>query len=142
MPLQLSGYCISSAKALKCQFSKGEIIQTNTTFAYRLLRIALLLIVSAIGLASRKVIGICISALALAWTGIEYLFWYAWSSRILQEAGLSSFPVGTTHMFGLEGARWWNIVVLIGTLALLLWEIIAISNIVRSRTSRRKSRTG
>jgi len=87
------------------------------------IRIGLALLISVVGLSSRRVVGLLLSALALVWVCVEYLTWYFWSIRLKSNAGLESFPASVTHASNLYGATPWNAVVLVLVIVALSWEI-------------------
>lgn len=55
------------------------------------IRIAIGLLLSVVGLFSRRVIGLFVSTLALVWVGLEYLAWFFWSMRIRSKAEVETF---------------------------------------------------
>lgn len=99
-------------------------------------RIGLALFLSVAGLWSRRLIGLFLSALALAWVGLEYFTWFLWSMRIKSNAGIESFPSSVVHASNLYGATPWNVVVLVLAVVVLLWEIGRLIKIAKSRPTR------
>lgn len=92
------------------------------------LRIAIGLVVVAIGLCTKRALGFFVAILSLVLIQIQYLYWYLWSIRWLHEVGLKSFselPSETDirHALGLYGATQWDILVFGLAGALLLWQV-------------------
>ena len=96
-------------------------------------RIGLILLISVAGLLSRRVVGLFLSTLALAWVVLEYYEWYAWSMRLKSNAGIEHFPLLIPHAANLYGATPWNVMVLVLVIAVLLWEIGKLFGIMKSQ---------
>lgn len=86
------------------------------------LSIEIALIVAAIGMVSRKISGLLVSLIALVWVVIEYIGWYVWTKQAIVAAGLTELPSGIPQAWKLAGATPWNLVVLVVTVFLFLWE--------------------
>lgn len=86
--------------------------------------IATTLVVGAVGLWSRRVGGFFLCAFALLWVQIVYVWWYFNSLAFLRNSEVSSFSElpEIQHVLGLQGAAWWDLVVLVVTITLLLWQ--------------------
>ena len=97
------------------------------------IRIGLALSFSVIGLWSRRVIGLFLSTLALAWVGLEYIAWFLWSVRIKASADIDALPSSVSHAFNLYGATPWNVVVLVLVIAVLVWEIWRLTKFAKSK---------
>jgi hypothetical protein len=106
----------------------------SPTIPYLYLIIELGLIVNLIGLWFRTATAIRSSIIALLCVGICYAVWYAYSRKLLEL--LLSNPVYRAHseivphhLFGLVGATWFNLAVLLMSGVLFVWEV----KILRSR---------
>jgi hypothetical protein len=90
-------------------------------------RLGAALLIAAAGLLYRRVIGLLISMLALTWVLKEYAWWYLDSLRRLKEMGVSDFAQlqvpDLTYLGKLFGATWWNVIVLVISVALYIWVI-------------------
>lgn len=86
------------------------------------LMIELALVVTAVGVLSRNVIGLLFSFVALIWVGVEYIWWFVWTKRTIAAAGLDELPSGVPQVWNLGGATPWNLVVLVVAVFLFLWE--------------------
>lgn len=101
---------------------------TSSTIAYLYLVIETGLVVNLIGLYHRTATGLRVSIIALLSVVAGYAFWYIYSRQILES--VLSNPAYQTHaeavpdrIFGLMGATWLNLAVLIMSGVLLLWEM-------------------
>lgn len=97
------------------------------------IRIALALLLSMVSLWSRRVIGLFLSVLALAWIGGEYIGWYIWSVRIKSNADIENFPLSVRQALNLYGASAWNIVVLVLVIMVLVWTTVCLIRIAKSQ---------
>lgn len=116
-----SGDLFQSRSASIAQGGTGWLIDQSVVRMYLIIEVAL--ITAALGLLSRKVKGIVISALALMWVGIEYGGWFIWTLRTIEASGLKEIPSGIPHAGGFYGATGWNMAVLVIAAALFAWEI-------------------
>jgi hypothetical protein len=124
-------------------YRRIELIESgvfiDTTIPNMQKRIGLALIVSAVGLWSRRGVGLLISALALLWVGKEYLSWHLYSREFLSALNVSEFsqlhPEAVRHHAGnLVYATSWDLIVLIVTVVLFAWEVKTLAGIlIRSR---------
>ena len=103
-------------------FAAGGEALIDQTYMLMHLRIAVALLLSAISLWFRNAVAFYLSIFGTAWVMLEYWLWHVRSQRILVNAGIEHWPVGTPHVFGLGGATGWNAAVLLLTLVLLLWQ--------------------
>ncbi len=91
----------------------------------RQLRIALTLVVMALGFWSRRVAGIYVAMVSIMWIGWEYLDWWQFSLNWLQQAEVISFSEvhnpDLKYVGQLFGASWWDIGVLLITAMMLAW---------------------
>jgi hypothetical protein len=100
-------------------------------------RIAVALTLIATGLCFRRVIGFIGAVLATAYVGKEYLWWYFDSWQRLKEIGVRDFsqlpaPHEIQHAGNLYGATWWNVLVLVVTAALFVWEMKTLTRLLIS----------
>ena len=109
------------------------IVDWDSSILMMHIRIGVALLLSIVGLSSRRVIGLFLSVLALAWVGLEYLAWFLWSFRIKSNAGIDSLPSSAPHALNLYGATTWNAVVLALVIAVLVWEIRRLIRFGRSQ---------
>jgi hypothetical protein len=100
------------------------------------IRISLGLILSAIGLWFYSVKGLLISISALIWVGLEYLSWHMWSLRIKENAGIGNFQSITPYADSFYGATGWDISVLVIVIALFVWEVKIVVNLLLSSQKR------
>ena len=97
------------------------------------IRIGVALLLSVAGLVSRRMIGLFVATLALVWVGLEYVAWFFWSMRIKSNAEIQTFPSLAGNVSNLYGASYWNVVVLVLVIAVLLWGILRLIKIARSQ---------
>lgn len=90
------------------------IIDIDPSVSLMHIRIGVALLIAAVCLWFRRVVGLVISVAALIWVLIEYCLWFIWSANIQREAGITSG-------FGLYGANGWNVAVLVIALVLFAW---------------------
>jgi hypothetical protein len=103
--------------------SAGTEIRSDLTVPLIRTRVAFVLMVSTLGLASKSWLGFLISTLGLLQVCVDYVFWYLESAKRLKRMG----PTLATLMLQPEGylwsGAWWNIFVLLITIILLCWEL-------------------
>ena len=104
---------------------------TNTFLLWLQVVLVLCLILTALGLAARSRVGLSCSILGLLGVLVAHVGWYDYSSRTLKV--FTDDPIFLEHpeiippnSFGLIGARWWDLVLLILLVSLLVWEIKAL----------------
>jgi hypothetical protein len=110
-------------------------------FPARLRTILLLsLLVAAAGLAIGRRWGFVTSSLGLVGALLGYIYWFYDSHRSFQI--LAQEPFYTNHpefvppnSFGLIGARWWEMVLLMLFVALLIWEVITVVKMSGNRSN-------
>jgi hypothetical protein len=112
------------------EFSRpaDSAILTSQTVSYLYLVIELGLLVNVIGLWFRTTAGLRVSIIALFVVVVAYAFWYAYSRRILEPLLSKPFyqdhpETVPNHPFGLIGATWPSLVVLLMSGLLFLWEV-------------------
>ncbi len=101
----------------------GVALCFSPEFHLMFIRIVIALMTSAILLCSRRIIGLCFSALSLLWVLLEYLSWYVWSQNLLEITERRDFPEGMQHALGMSGATGWNAALLAIVGALFVWEL-------------------
>lgn len=101
---------------------------TNTFLLWLQVVLVLCLILTGLGLAVRSRIGLSCSILGLLGVLVAHVGWYDYSSRTLK--GFTDDPVLQRYphmlppsLFGLIGARWWDFILLLLFVALLIWEV-------------------
>lgn len=109
-------------------------VEWDPSFYMMHIRISVALVIVLIGLSSRRLIGLCLSAAAVVWLGLEYIAWFVWSAKLKENAGIEAFPQAVPQAFSLYGATPWNAVVLVLIMAVLLWEIWRIATFVKSES--------
>ena len=113
--------------------AKIVIVDWDPSVSMMHVRIAVALIISVAGLFSRRAVGMFLSALALGWVGLEYAAWFSWTVRIKSNAGIETLPSSIPHASNLYGASPWNIVVLVLTIAVFLWETGGLIKVAMSK---------
>jgi hypothetical protein len=103
-------------------FQAGSEVDFDPRYMQMHLRIAVALLLSAVCLWSRRAWWLYVSLAGTIWVVVEYTSWYSWSRRILSYAEIPNWPAGTKHALGLGDATGVNVVVLLFTLVLLLWQ--------------------
>ena len=93
------------------------------------------LLIATVSLLFRRVIGIVVSLTSLIWIGIEYMWWYIWTQRAIEAAGLTQLPFGVPQAGGFAGATKWNLAILAITAALVLWETRILIRCLSSRSA-------
>jgi hypothetical protein len=111
--------------------SAGVGTLNSPTIPYLYLLIDLGLLFNVFGLWLRKPAGILISIVSLSSVGVGYIVWYVYSRQILDL--LLSKPFNQIyhlypeavplHPFGLIGATWLNLFVLLMSGVLFIWEL-------------------
>jgi hypothetical protein len=103
-------------------------ILTSSTIPYLFLLIELGLVVNLFGLWLRKAASMLISIIALSGVFVGYIAWYVYSRQILDR--LLSKPFYHVYSgsvvpypFGLLGATWLNLVVLVMSAILFVWAV-------------------
>lgn len=98
------------------------------------------LLLAAAGLAIGRGWGLVASSLGLVGVLLGYINWFYVSHRNFQ---LLAIPPYSEHpelippsLFGFIGARWWDLVLLILFLALLIWQISVLVKVSGKRNSR------
>jgi hypothetical protein len=103
-------------------FQAGSEVLYDTWYMQMHLRIGLALLLSAVCLWSRRAWCFYVSLAGAILVVVEYGGWYVWSRRILSYAEIPTWPTGTKHALGLGDATGVNVVILLLTLVLLLWQ--------------------
>ncbi|MGH9970902.1 MAG: hypothetical protein ACREBG_24345 [Pyrinomonadaceae bacterium] len=108
------------------QMPKGVSINIDPSVSLMHVRIAVALVIAAIGTWVKKVAAFLLSFAALIWVIAEYGCWYEWSVAINRESGF-------THTYGLYGANPLNWTIIMVVSGLLVWELTMILNLGRAR---------
>jgi prolipoprotein diacylglyceryltransferase len=126
--------------ALALEFAEaGEFRTLNSpTIPYIFLVIELGLLVNVAGLWVRKTAGMLVSMAALVSVGVGYVVWYAYSRQILElllsKSFYHSYPEALPpHPLGLIGASWLNLVVLVISVVLFIWELKTIRGMMAAK---------
>ncbi len=90
-------------------------------------RIAILLIISCIGLLSRTLIGFIVSALSLTYAVKEFSSWY-YHTAVNVRPYYPDWDVGL-----LAGGTWWDVTIMIVVLALLAWQVFTVASSFQRR---------
>lgn len=102
------------------------------TYARLHISMATLLVVSCVGLWSRKALGFCISMLALLLILVGYVWWYFDSLAVLRAYHARSFLDYSVsyiqHIGWMYKATWWNVVMLTVPAALFFWHVQTLPN--------------
>jgi hypothetical protein len=92
------------------------------------------LILSTIGLSTRRRLGFLISFLAFAWVFEIYREWYVATLSIMQAYGAKTFSAlqdQQQYFLPLAGANWWDIVVLAVALSVFTWHITMLGRVLK-----------
>lgn len=112
---------------------------TSPTITYVFMLIELALIVSVLGLWSRKRTGLVTSIIALLCVGVGYGLWYVYSRQTLDFLLSKSFyqlhpETLPQYPLGLIQATWLNLVVLVISGVLCVWNIRVLRSMSKTRT--------
>ena len=105
------------------KLSEAGICTLGMTLPFRNIRIGLFLVIATIALWSRKSKGLYLSLFSLGWIFTEYWLWRIASQRILINADIPHFPAEIAHAYNLYGATNWDVIVLLISGVLLIWEL-------------------
>ena len=104
----------------------------NQSIVRRDFMIAAALILAALSLASKRGFGLMLSLIALLWVLFEFIRWYFWTKKLLENLELTRIPPGVPQAAHLFGADTWNVLVLIIVTILVIWEIVILVRIIGS----------
>ena len=101
-------------------------------------QITVCLLICAFGLWLRRPIGLLVSLVAVTWISNIYFLWYRSTAAFMVEQEIPNFSLlqgpGKQHLVPLRGATWWDIVVLVLVIVLLIWLVkTLVTVLVRSR---------
>jgi hypothetical protein len=109
----------------------------DNSYAFMRLKIEGALLVIAITLRFRRVVGLCIALLATVLIEVQYVLWYLDTQRWLRDMRLTDLSQATKsdpQFAGIYQARPWDIVLLVFATALLAWQVrVVILLITRNR---------
>jgi hypothetical protein len=94
-----------------------------------LIPITIALILSVVGLWSRKGTGFLMSLVALIVIPIIYVSWYFGTRSIMRRSEISTFekmPDQSQHLLTLAYATWWDVYVLLLVIVLIMWQLKAV----------------
>src|SRR6185295_5099098 len=109
------------------------------------LKIALAFLVVSVVLRFKSLVALSVSALATLFILFQYALWYLDTNRWLRELHVSDFsqlpiPSEFPNFGGLYLSTPWDVVVLVFTAALFLWEIrVVIAPIMKTRRGQHSS---
>jgi hypothetical protein len=126
-------YLYKLRQTMSSAYANGAEILWDTTIPWIRIRIAIALILAAIALLSRRLVGLLASVASLSWALVEYARWIT----ISREATLAS---STSQIVGLFGIEWWSLLGLVFTIALLTWEAIILIRSVLQKALMSRSR--
>ena len=115
------GNILQTTRDSIAQGGSGPLIDHSMMRMHLMIEAAL--IITAVGMLSRKVAGIVIAALALVWIGVQYAGWWIWTQRTIEAAGLTAIPSSIPHAANLYEATGWNVAILAIATVLFVWEI-------------------
>lgn len=115
-------------------------VYTNFDFLHWLnilhVGIALGYIMATLGLWSRRAFGFFFSILGLLSVCIVYVWWYQGTQHFLKNSEVTEYTKlhdpFFTEMGMLRGASWWDLLVLLVAMMLLLWQLKTLLGITRS----------
>lgn len=147
----------ASITALRTSYDKGYLTCANSDAYlsgiginsrhgdYRLdvnelhLQITICLFICAIGLWLRRPISLLLSLIALAWVGKTYLRWYRNTADFMVEQEIPDFSLlqgpGKQQFVALREGTWWDVVLLILFIALSLWLVKRLIQVLSSSNS-------
>lgn len=125
--------------ALVAEFTRSAQSDTlnSSTIPLLFLLMELGLLLNVVGLLFRKTASLLVSLVALSISGVGYVMWYLQSQQILEillsKSFYHSYPEAIPpHPFGLLGATWINLVVLVLTGILFIWEVKTFRSMVKA----------
>jgi hypothetical protein len=91
------------------------------------LQITIGLAVCAIGMWWRRLAGLLLSLLGLAWAATIYLVWYSSTKAFMVEQEIPDFALlqgpGKQHLLSFREGTWWDLMVLMLVIALSIWLV-------------------
>lgn len=110
---------------------------TSQTIPWVFIVIEIGLLINVIGLWLRRAGGIWLSIAALSSVGVVYVVWYVYSRQILKLLLAQPFyrlhaEAVPPHTFGLISATWMNIVVIVMSGVLFVWEAKTLRSMKRA----------
>lgn len=136
----------ASATALRLAFQLGydyhlfgctRLVPIDCFVSFRgsyFLGVTLALGLSAIGLWLRRVLGFLLSLIALTFLGTVYVAWYLGTLSSMEMFGVRDFsqnPEQAQYLLPLQGATWWDIVVLGVALLVFIWQAVMLRHILK-----------
>jgi len=117
-------------------------ILTSSSFALLQMAFILSFIAFAVGLLMRTLVGRITSILGLIGVLLAYTYWYSYSYRWLMRLQKDPFYMERPefvppHSFGLVGAHWWDAIIMVLSVALLILILTGLLKLRRSRLTAR-----
>lgn len=95
-----------------------------------LIPITVFLCVALVGLLIKRRVGFYLTTVSLVSIGILYLLWYRATLSVIRNAELASFsqlPDQAQKVLPLNGATWWDLVVLAVVIGIFIWQIACLT---------------
>lgn len=119
-------------------YAAGSLpMHRDYSYDFMRMKIDLALLIIAIALPFRRVVGFLVSLLAAISIGIQYILWYLDTQRWLREVQVSDFsqlpvPSEFPNFAGLYLATPWDVIVLVIVTALFAWQVRVLITLVTS----------
>ena len=117
-----------------CSYS-GPLVRDNS-YDFMRLKIEVALVVIAIALRFRTILGFYISLLATVLIEIQFALWYLDTQRWLRDVKVTDFsklePGLVPHFAGIYQATPWDFVLFVFTSALLVWQVRVLIALITS----------
>ncbi len=116
----------------------------DNSYEFMRLKIEIAIVLIAISLRFRRVLGLCISLLATLLIEIQYVLWYLDTQRWLRDMRLTDLSQITEpdlfpHLAYIYQARPWDIVLLVFATVLLAWQVRVVISLISSGRRRKRS---
>jgi len=117
------------ASVVEWQSQTGELIVLTSPFLPRLwIFLIISFLIAGTGLLLKRKGGVVISLLGLLGVLLGHLVWFFYTTSTIKflekEPQYIRHPeLLPQHTWGLGGAEWWNIAILLGSIVLLVWEV-------------------
>jgi len=95
-----------------------------------LIPITICLCVALVGLLIKRRVGFYLTTVSLIGIGVLYLLWYRATLSVIRDAELASFsqlPDQAQKVLPLNGATWWDLVVLAVVIGIFIWQIACLT---------------
>lgn len=116
----------------------------DNSYDFMRLKIELALVVIAIALRSRRVVGFCLSVVGTLFIEFQYGLWYLDTQRWLREMHVSNFsqlpkPSEWQHFAGIYQGMPWDLALLVFGTALFAWQVRVLIALITSARRRKQS---